>query len=256
MTRTWLVGEGIGLAHEFGHSFIDDYVHWDGCTNHLMRTRVNSGERNVLRVTDVGNIHRNLARTNLRRFVDCGETYNTTSADRQVTTNETWDLNMRCYANVVVKTGAILTITCEILMPQEGTITVERGAKLIIDGGKVTRANTCSPSQFWRGIIAQGNSALPQPDPNGAIAPNQSGVVQLKGYGMIESAIIGVATKGHPQWDIPEFRGAVVDATNFTFQDCRKGVEFMKYDLPNRSKFTNVFFGKTATGSMHTGVSI
>ncbi len=107
MTRTWLVGEGIGLAHEFGHSFIDDYVHWDGCTNHLMRTSVNSGERNVLRVTDVGNIHRNLARTNLRRFVDCGETYNTTSADRQVTTNDFSDFDFDIAINGITESDII-----------------------------------------------------------------------------------------------------------------------------------------------------
>jgi len=163
---------------------------------------------------------------------------------------------MRLYTNVVVKAGATLTITCDLLMPFDGTITVERGAKLIVDGGTVRRANTCSPSQFWRGIAVQGNSSLAQPDPNGVLSSNQAGVVLLKGDGMIEGAVVGAAAKGHAIWDDPSLRGGLIQATDFTFRDCRKGAEFMKYDLVNFSKFDDVLFQRTGTGSMHTGVSI
>jgi hypothetical protein len=257
--RDILINEALrSLPHEFGHSFITAYVHLDGvCDNHLMTT--GGGTRDVLRAIDLGCIHRNLAISNLRQFVDCTETYNTpgsNTSDRIVDVSETWDLNMRLYTNVVVKTGKTLTITCEVLMPYDGTITVERGAKLIVDGGIVRRANTCTPSQFWRGIVAQGNNTIPQPDPNGILSSNQAGVVLLKGSGMIEGAVICAAAKGHPIWDVPEFRGAVIQATDFTFRDCRKGAEFMKYDFVNFSKFDNVLFERTSTGSMHTGVSI
>jgi len=173
-----------------------------------------------------------------------------------VDVSETWDINMRLYTNVVVQAGVTLTVTCELLMPFDGTITVERGAKLIVDGGTIRRANTCTPSQFWRGIVVQGNNSIPQPDPNGMLSSNQAGVILLKGAGKIEGAIIGAAAKGHPIWDVPAFRGGLIQATDFTFQDCRKGVEFMKYDFVNFSKFDNVLFERTSTGSMYGGVSI
>lgn len=246
------------LPHEFAHSFIEWYVHWNACSNHLLSS-VGPSTRDVLRAIDVGTMHRNLAISNLRQFVDCTETYNTpgsNASDRIVDVSETWDLNMRLYTNVVVKAGATLTLTCDLLMPFDGTITVERGAKLIVDGGTVRRANTCSPSQFWRGIAVQGNSSLPQPDPNGVLSSNQAGVVLLKGDGMIEGAIIGATAKGHAIWDDPTLRGGLIQATDFTFRDCRKGAEFMKYDLVNFSKFDDVLFERTGTGSMHTGVSI
>ena len=250
------------IPHEFAHNFISDYVHMDACSNHLLTTNSispNFSSRDVLRATDVGSIHRNLAISNLRQFVDCTETYNTpgsNTSDRIVDVSETWDLNMRLYTNVVVKAPATLTITCELLMPFDGSITVERGARLIVDGGIVRRANTCSPSQFWRGIVVQGNNALAQPDPNGVLTANQAGVLLLKGNGMIEGAVIGAAAKGHPIWDVPQFRGGLIQATGFKFRDCRKGAEFMKYDEVNFSLFNNVTFERTATGSMHTGVSI
>jgi hypothetical protein len=261
--RDILIDESLkSIPHEFAHNFIGDYIHMDACSNHLLTTNSNPpnfSSRDVLRATDVGSIHRNLAISNLRQFVDCTETYNhpgSNTSDRIVDVSETWDLNMRLYTNVVVKTGATLTVTCELLMPFDGSITVERGARLIVDGGIVRRANTCSPAQFWRGIAVQGNNVLAQPDPNGVLNANQAGVVLLKGNGMIEGAVIGAAAKGHPLWDVPQFRGGLIQANGFTFRDCRKGAEFMKYDLVNFSKFDNVIFERTGVGSMHTGVSI
>ncbi len=133
-SRQWLVDGGGVLAHEFGHSFIDCYVHYPGsCTGHLMNHQAPSWS-NVLLEDDAGCIHRNLARSNLRQFVACDETYdpehpkwNATTFDRIVSSDELWDLDMRLYSNVTVRTGATLTVTCNLLMPLEGMIKVERG---------------------------------------------------------------------------------------------------------------------------------
>lgn len=88
------------------------------------------------------------------------------------------------------------------------------------------------------------------------LTSTQAGVVVLKNSGMIEGAIVGVTMRYSPVWDIPDYRGGVVDASNFTFRDCRKGAEFMKYDFPNKSKFNSITFERTPAGSMQTGVSI
>ena len=214
------------------------------------------GLRDYMTTREIGKTHQAFGiYPSLWQFIDCDQNYNSPTANRIVTTNEVWDLKMRLYSNVIVKAGATLTISCEILMPYDGNITVERGARLIVDGGIVRRANTCTPSQFWRGIVVNGNNSLAQP--LGMPTANQAGVVLLKGDGMIEGAVIGTAAKGHPNFDVPEFRGGLIQATDFTFRDCRKGAKFMKYDgFVDFSKFDNVLFERTSTGSMHTGVSI
>jgi hypothetical protein len=272
-TRQWLVAEGGILAHEFGHSLISKYVHSNfspdpasNCTNHLMHQKGRPvSTRNVLPEIDAGHIHRNLAITNLRQFIDCSESYSptplnqsgaSTTYDRIVSSNETWDLNMRVYSNITVKTGATLTVTCKVLMAEQGLIKVERGARLIVDGGTITRANTCSPTQYWGAIAVAGNSTKIQPVPTGTLATNDAGVVILKNQGMLEGAVVGVTTKRIPSLYEPEYWGGVVDANDFTIKDCRKGVEFVKYDLPNRSQFKKTGFIRTSTGSSYAGVTI
>lgn len=260
-SREWIVAEGSSLAHEFGHSFISCYVHKSGCSNHLMTA--SGGTRNVLLEDDAGCIHRNLAISNLRQFVDCDQTYNpsntppsSTDYDRVVTNNELWDINMRLYSNVTVRAGTTLTVSCKLLMPQGGLIKVERGAKLIVDGGTVMRANTCLPTQYWGAISVAGNNAKIQPIPTATLATDDAGVVILKNQGILEGAVLGVTTQRIPGVYEPQYWGAVVDVNDFTFRDCRKGVEFMKYDFPNRSKFNKATFTRTATGSSYAGVSI
>ncbi|MBK6904097.1 MAG: hypothetical protein IPH04_15185 [Saprospirales bacterium] len=184
-SRQWLVDGGGVLAHEFGHSFIGSYSglphHQGNCTGHLMNENAPSWS-NVLLEDDAGRIHKHLAISNLRQFIACDETYdpehpkwNATTFDRIVSSDELWDLDMRLYSNVTVRTGATLTVTCNLLMPLEGMIKVERGAKLIVDGGTIRRANTCSPSQYWRSISVAGNSAKIQPLPTGCWQPRCRG---------------------------------------------------------------------------------
>jgi len=59
-----------------------------------------------------------------------------------VDTNEVWDFDIQMYRNIVVDSGATLTIKCKVAMPAEGKIIVKKGAKLFIDGGLVTGWNT------------------------------------------------------------------------------------------------------------------
>lgn len=262
VSRQWLVDEGGVLAHEFGHSFIDCYVHKTGCENHLMAAGAPSWS-NVMLEDDAGCIHRNLTRSNLRQFIACDETYDpghpnwtSTTYDRIVSSDELWDLDMRLYSSVTVQTGATLTISCKLLMPSEGVIKVERGARLIIDGGTIMRANTCSPSEYWRAIAVAGNHAKIQPLPDGILAVDDAGVVILRNQGLLEGARIGVTTMRIPGHHEPLYWGGVVDVNDFTFLDCRKGVEFMEYTFPNRSKFEKANFIRSSTGTSYAGVSM
>jgi Secretion system C-terminal sorting domain len=251
-TRGWLINEGQTLAHEFGHNF--GMWHSDACQN-LMSTNNQSSK---LRNWQVGRIHRYLATSAMRQFVDCDDTYNNDGAshhtERVVSNNETWDLDMRVFSDVRVRSGATLTISCKLLMPENGVIHVERGAKLLLDEGEIWRANTCNPNQYWSRIGLHGNFSVAQPGGNSPIA-NAGGIVELH-KALIEGARVGISTyrAGEP-WT-QDFWGGKVISNESVFQDCRKGVEFMKYDLPNLSSFKKTKFIKTGTGTTHVGVSI
>lgn len=246
VTRTWLVGEGRTLAHEFAHMF--QYIHLDrdlNCPNNLLSTTTDDSYRDVFEKRHMEQIHSLLTTTNLRQFIPCEEHYQDASSDIIVAGNEVWDMNLRLYSNVIVKNGATLTITCKVLMPEEGLITVERGGKLIVDGGTVTRANTCDPTQFWRTISAHGD---PSSQANGA-------EVRIINGGLVEGAVVGVTTGAYPN-NTSDLWGATVRVDNGTFRDCRKGVEFWPFYGTNTSYFKNAKFLRTNTGSSHTGVSM
>jgi len=58
-----------------------------------------------------------------------------------ITTNTTWNTSNSLCGDLIVKSGAILTITIQLIMPVNSTITIQEGAKLVINGGKITCAN-------------------------------------------------------------------------------------------------------------------
>jgi hypothetical protein len=166
------------------------------------------------------------------------------SPDREwiIANDEEWTRDMRLYHNLRIPAGVTLTIRCKLLLPEDGVVIVERGGRLIVDGGKIWRANTCSAEQHWAGIAVKGNPNALQPNPNDPLTANDGGVVLLQGDGEIEGAVIGVATQSHPHWDVPADRGGLIQGDVFTFRDNVRGVQFMRYDLPNFSKFTDVTF--------------
>lgn len=255
-SREWIIDEGKTLAHEFGHSFISEYTHYSGCTGHLMAEK--NGQR-ALSTIDVGYIHRGFVYNNLRQFIDCDQRYNASiyASEREwnITQDEEWTRDTRLYHNLRVSAGATLTIRCKLLLPEDGVVIVERGGRLIVDGGKIQRANTCDKTQYWAGIAVKGNPASLQPDPHGLLTVNDGGVVLLMGDGEIEGAETGITTQSHPHWDVPADRGGLVQADGFSFVDNKKGVQFMRYDLPNFSKFNNVVFANESGYSMY-GVTL
>jgi len=252
VTREWLVNSGATVAHELGHSFIGEYIHFgdrssENCSDHLMTRQGDIGLRRSLRDKDVQFIHRSFVHSNLRQFIPCYSRYNESmySADREwnITEDEEWVNDMRIYHNLRVSSEATLTIRCKLLMPEDGVIIVERGGRLIVDGGEVLRANTCSSSDHWAGIAVKGNPDQAHPtDPNGILDPNGAGVVILQEGGLIEGAERAVITQSHPHWDVPSDRGGVIQADNFTFLDNIRSVGFMRYDYPNISRFKDVLF--------------
>ena len=94
-----------------------------------------------------------------------------------ITSNTNWN-NRTLDALVFVDSGAILTITGNIICYNSASITIHPGGKLIVDGGTLT--NACE-DEMWQGIFVGGNGTLPQ------TAQNQ-GILEIKNGAVIKNA--------------------------------------------------------------------
>ena len=187
-TRQWLLDSRAVLAHEVFHNLdlLDQYT----CNFDIMH---NSGktDKRTLYPIDVGKMHRALSVTNARQFADIYQNYN---VNREVIADETWDADMRIYQNVVVKPGATLTVKCTLRLGKNVSISVERGAKLLIDGGFLTNALDCQ-EEDWQGIYVWGNSDIEQPEPTGSPVAGKAGIVEVKNKSIIEHAVTAISTR-------------------------------------------------------------
>lgn len=136
-------------------------------------------------------------------------------------------------ATVIVGSSGVLN------MAPDTRIIIERGAKLIVDGGKIT---TCRPEK-WRSIFVMGNGERAQPtDPAAELDPEDAGVLWIKNGGTIENARNAVATRHPDQYWLSEYWGGLVVAEDAIFDNNRRAVEFMSYTQNNQSRFINTTF--------------
>lgn len=168
-----------------------------------------------------------------------------------ITSNTLWDYERFLKKNVVVKTGNTLTIECKVSMATDGKITVEKGAKLVIDGGEVTSWCTRTPAgsnynmPLWTGIELDGNPLQHQLINNmTGYAPNQ-GLVEIKNQGKISYALKGVNTSlttSGGSW-VSGTSGGVVIANDAVFENNVFDIIFYKFQLGNvRSRIENSTF--------------
>src|SRR5690606_20104360 len=114
----------------------------DECTNNVL----GGPTAYYLTPKQIGRIHRNAYFLGCRGFV-----YNTFPEDDnhshtgegqtiplEVSSDETWDFDIKMYNDIIVKSGATLTIKCRVLMPYLSNLIVAKGAALVIDGGTIT----------------------------------------------------------------------------------------------------------------------
>lgn len=138
-----------------------------------------------------------------------------------VTTDEVWDFEMRAYQDVVVEAGATLTLKCILEMPTAGKIIVKPGARLIIDGGKVTTARYSQT--FWPGIEVWGDNTHNQA---GWPIPTYQGMLVMKNGAIIEHAREAINVLQGGVWGT---FGGVVQCTDGHFVNCRRSTQFLKY---------------------------
>jgi hypothetical protein len=149
-----------------------------------------------------------------------------------ISTNTLWDRNKIIEGSILIKQGATLTIqgtanantytsTTTIHMPNYGAIYVEKGAKLIVDGAKIT--NDCDV--LWYGIQAFGNGTSPQ-NFSAGYYPNQ-GFVEIINEGIIQNAEEAFTNAGGTDlWNT----GGIIYTNNAIFRNNRRSAAFLKYE--------------------------
>lgn len=211
-----------------------------------------AGKTRYISAKQTGRMHRDLSlydnefAISNRRMHENVKEITPSSVPYEITSNETWDFKIKMYQNIIIKSGNVLTITCEVMMPNEGKIIVEPGAKLVIDGGKVTNFYYLPDDKIdlWQGIEVWGNPQLQQNNSN-------QGVVEVINDGTIEFAENGIRTirrnnSGGLDWSKT---GGIVRVNGGIFKDCRRGIEFMSYQNigPNGNELMNNSFISNAT---------
>ncbi len=165
-----------------------------------------------------------------------------------------WDNNMWLQSQVIVKAGAILSISgATIHMPANASIMVEQGAKLLVTNARLT--NSCEGC-LWGGIQAWGDNTHTQ-------STAYQGFIRIENS-TIEHAKVGVINC-NPNPALVNGNGGIIQAsgslflnnvTAAVFKDYRNLHPVSSVELPDVSYFTNCSFyidnGYKGTGAWLT----
>jgi hypothetical protein len=115
------------------------------CTNNLM-----GGNRGAGNITplQMGRMNRALALKSVRKYA-----WGYSSLPYEVSSDQTWAADIKFYQDIVVKTGSTLHLTGTLEMVPEASLIIEPGARLIVDGGRIT--NALYSDTHWQGVIAE-----------------------------------------------------------------------------------------------------
>jgi Secretion system C-terminal sorting domain len=130
----------------------------------------------------------------------------------------TYSTETRATKDIVILSGATLTVSSKLFMPNNSTITVRKGGKLVIDGGVIT--NYCGG--MWNGIVVEGTALMAQSTTN-------HGWCEVKNGGVIENARIAIKSND----------GGIVKVSSGKFINNRFGIFFGRYNLVKNQLHTN-----------------
>ncbi len=147
---------------------------------------------------------------------------NSFSSDLVISNNTSWNAPIRLDRNLRIAQGATLTIgpNAYVAMPLNANIKIEQGAHLVVDGGTISSG--CD--DYWGGIQVWGNENASQHALPGQLTPQ--GKLTLKNGATIENAWNAVTLWKPNDWNS---RGGIVQASNTTFSNNKRSVEFLAY---------------------------
>jgi hypothetical protein len=159
----------------------------------------------------------------------CGHDNNSQHAI-SIAQNTTWASDRRIFWNVVVESGATLTINANATIRMTGgsKIIIKPNGKLIVDGATIT--SLCDSR--WNGIYVFGNSTASQ-----SLNPTLFGTVILKNGAVIEHADgalnnFGLDANNNIDWN--SF-GGIIQCTDAVFKNNWRSAQFMPYTNKNSS---------------------
>ncbi len=156
--------------------------------------------------------------------------------EKEITEDTEWNSIKRFRNSIRVTNEATLTITAKVFFVSETKLIIDPGAEVIVDGGHLT--TSCGDT--WQGIEVWGNTSATQ-------TPSNQGVLKVINGALIENARNAVTLWKPDDWTKT---GGIVQASNSTFLNNRRSVEFMSYQneqvngviASNRSYFRNCTF--------------
>lgn len=201
--------------HELGHTIID-IGHPCGCKNLMIGRGCNpEWEADMGFVPDwqLNRMHKTLMTKNLHKFIEC-ESLTSENCNIEVIDDETIDQPISIFGDIIIKSGATLTITSEVYLSEESDIDLEENAKLIVDGGLLTSA--CSNT--WNGIrVTGGNMDFDVKFTNGAVIENT------------HHAAVSMFPP-LPTWnEMAQHGNGILQAENTTFNNVKRIVELIAF---------------------------
>jgi hypothetical protein len=115
------------------------------CTNNFMGGSQSMGNITPLQM---GRMNRALAIRSVRKYA-----WGYSDQPYFVDSDQHWAFNIKYYQDIRVKAGTTLHITGTLEMVPQARIILEPGAKLIVDGGKITNALYSESS--WQGVVKE-----------------------------------------------------------------------------------------------------
>ncbi len=187
-------------------------------------------------------------RLNAYKAVLLAQTYGTTVP--AITVNTTWNTDRYVKGDITIEPGATLTINgaARIFMASSAKVIVKQNAKLVVDNATLT--SNC----MWQGIEVWGNAS--QHQYTYGSSQLYQGFVDLKNNAVVENANTAVSLGKGGDWQM-YYTGGIVQASNTTFRNNSRDIEFLKYQnffpsnpaikKPNLSYFRTCVFETTRT---------
>lgn len=270
------IGHVLGLSHSFCTLYSDmcqseDQTCPDGkwCEDRATDCDCGNNVMSYSRINDYFSPLQ-LARMNLTLMNGYASRYLKHGSQSPITISQstTWDKIRIIENDVFVEPGATLTIQCKTLMAPGTRIVVKRGARLIVDGAKIT---TKGPTQSeceseineerWMGVEVWGNTSVSTSEAmleeSYSLQSTDPGVVIIKNDAVIEHAQIGIypQQRGTSWSQQLQHFGGLISVYEGEFRNCWKAIEFISFaPLNNSSHFERCTFNQTYLGTTLTNM--
>ncbi|MBA3683519.1 MAG: T9SS type A sorting domain-containing protein [Bacteroidetes bacterium] len=265
------LGHNLGLNHPTVPENYSNVTSTFGCCNHLLANDVyleqanppwapcntpgasnnllsqNAACQKYLSPLQMAIMHYHLRNSMYRVLTTTSKNYVTnvnTAFDLNITSSQTWTADRYMKGNITVKAGNTLTIKCWVSMAKDAKILVEKGAKLVIDGGTVTNFFT----SLWKGVEVCGNSSQNQ-NVSGGYGVYQ-GYLNIINGGTLSNAQNAICTYTTNSSNVMDASstGGIVICNTANFINNVRSAEFYYYYSPNGGNlgsFTKCNFNTT-----------